>query len=223
MLTVVDSALQDYLKAHDEVPEGPLVAMIPMSVRDEEDETATTQIATLLVEMGGPEMKLRQRLHKVASSAASSKYDAKAMSREALMDFVLMIGGAFEFLQRTGLETSVPPSYNVLVSNVPGAKSRNLYMDGSRLVASYPISTLTPGNNINVTVLSHGNSLDFGLLADHRAIPDIDLIVKGMEKTFYALGTTFAAKSAGKKTVVKKAVAKKPAAKKKAVAKKKSA
>ena len=212
VLTLVDASLHDYLKSHKETPKEPLVAMIPMSVRDEGDDTATTQIATLLIEMGYPKMKLKDRLFKVASSAASSKEDAKQLSREALMDFVLMIGGAFELFQRTGLEASVPPSYNVLVSNVPGAKSRNLYMAGAKLVASYPISTLTPGNNINITVLSHGNSLDFGLVADNHAIPDIELIEQAMEKNFNKLLQMFAEQQEmtkpARKTAVKKTKAK---------------
>jgi hypothetical protein len=48
------------------------------------------------------------------------------------------------------------------------------------MVASYPISTLLPGVNLNATLLSHGDSLDFGLLGDKHALPDLDYVVERM-------------------------------------------
>ena len=191
VLTITDAALHDYLAKHGDDPGQPLVAMCPMSLRDADDDSANTQVATLLVELGQPGANLRERLQQVAKSASGSKADAKKMSKEGLIDFVLLMGGAFELLQRTGLDRFVPQSYNVLVSNVPGPGTEDMYMRGSRLVASYPISTLTPGNNLNVTVLSHGNHLDFGLLAARGTLPDIDYLVERMDQRFQALAREF--------------------------------
>jgi hypothetical protein len=80
-------------------------------------------------------------------------------------------------------------------------------MLGSRLVASYPISTFLPGTNLNVTVLSHGNSIDFGLLADRQAMPDVALLAESIQQRFAELERALAARS-----VRRKAVTKKPAA-----------
>ena len=54
-------------------------------------------------------------------------------------------------------------------------------------MASFPISTLLPGVNLNATLLSHGNSLDFGLLGDRHALPDLERVVEGMAFHFAAL------------------------------------
>jgi len=67
-------------------------------------------------------------------------------------------------------------------------------------LASYPISTLLPGVNLNATLLSHGNSLDFGLLGDMHALPDLEIVVQQMVLRFeelqrVVLGKTRAAAS----------------------------
>jgi len=75
----------------------------------------------------------------------------------------------------------------VLVSNVPGPKGDNLYLRGSKLEASYPLSALLPGLNLNTTLVSHGNSLDFGLLGDRHSLPDLGLVAERMEHHFKLL------------------------------------
>ncbi len=186
-LAIIDAALQEYLKGHGEAPEKPLVAMIPMSLREEDDEQPNTQIAALLVELGEVKTGLTQRLETISASANRSKQHARSMSKEGLIDFVLLVGGFFEFLQRTGLEASMPPSYNVLASNVAGRPDKDLYLADARLVASYPVSTLAPGCNLNITVISHGDNFDIGLLAHKHTIPDPEKITHSMEKNYRAL------------------------------------
>jgi len=68
----------------------------------------------------------------------------------------------------------------VLVSNEPGPGDEHMYLRGSALEASYPISAFLPGVNLNATLLSHGNKLDFGLLGDMHALPDLDIVVERM-------------------------------------------
>jgi hypothetical protein len=55
------------------------------------------------------------------------------------------------------------------------------------MLASYPISALLPGVNLNTTLLSHGNSLDFGLLADRHALPDLEQVVERILHYFVLL------------------------------------
>lgn len=187
VLTLVDAALQDYLRKRGEKSGEPLVALCPMSLREEGDHTANTQVATVHVGLGKPKANIGDRLQQVIESSSAAKQEARAMSRSALMEFVLILAGSMELLMRSGLDQTVSPSYNVLVSNVPGPGDDAMYMAGSQLLASYPISTLTPGVNLNATVLSHGNSLDFGLLADKHAMPDLDSVVESIERYFAEL------------------------------------
>jgi diacylglycerol O-acyltransferase / wax synthase len=235
VLAVIDAALHDYLESKGENTDTPLVALCPMSVRAEGDATASTQATALHVRLGEPGASALDRLQQVVDSSRATKAEARAMSREALTDFAMIMVAALELADRTSLGRVLSPSYNVLVSNVPGPGEDVLYLRGSRQLASYPISAFLPGSNLNVTVLSHGDKLDFGLVADRRALPDVAIVARAMEQRFAeleaaALGRQAAVsrpKAAAKKSKVaptKKAVAKnRTSAKKKATPKKKAA
>ena len=187
ILSVVDAALHDYLEAKHENTSSPLVALCPMSIREEGDDSASTQASAVHVRLGEPGAGPVERLQQVAASSRASKEEARAMSREALLDFALLMAGALELADRTPLGRLLSPSYNVLVSNVPGPGEDVLYLRGARQLASYPISAFLPGGNLNITVLSHGNKLDFGLVADKQALPDVAIVARAMERRFAEL------------------------------------
>lgn len=189
VLTVIDAALHDYLESKGENTRAPLVALCPMSVREEGDATASTQATALHVRLGEPGARPLERLRQVVDSSRATKTEARAMSREALTDYALIMVTALELADRTPLGRVLSPSYNVLVSNVPGPGEDVLYLRGSRQLASYPISAFLPGSNLNVTVLSHGNKLDFGLVADKQALPDVGFVARAMERHFGELET----------------------------------
>ena len=187
ILTVIDAALHDYLEAHSENTDNALVALCPMSLREEGDETASTQATVLHVRLGSPDAKPRDRLQQIIESSSVTKQQARSMSTEALMDFSLAVFSVFELVDRSGLKRLFSPSYNVLISNVPGPSEDTLYIRGSRQLASYPISAFLPGGNLNVTILSHGNQLDFGMIADKHALPDLKFVARSMAKQFAEL------------------------------------
>jgi diacylglycerol O-acyltransferase len=189
VLTVIDAALHEYLEEKGENTRTPLVALCPMSLREEGDSSASTQATALHIRLGDPVSPIRERLQQVVDSSRAIKEEAREMSREALIDFALLMTGVLELADRTGLGRMLSPSYNVLVSNVPGPREDELYLRGSRQLSSYPISAFLPGGNLNVTVLSHGNRLDFGLVADKQALPDITFVARAMERCFAELET----------------------------------
>ena len=187
VLAVVDGALHDYLEFQGKNTSTPLVALCPMSIREEGDNSATTQATALHVRLGDPDATVRQRLKQIVESSRASKDEARTMSSAALMNLAVIMIASLELVDRTGLGRLLSPSYNVLVSNVPGPSEDVLYLRGARHLASYPISAFLPGGNLNVTVLSHGNNLDFGLVADKQTMPNIQYVVDRMEKRFAEL------------------------------------
>jgi hypothetical protein len=64
------------------------------------------------------------------------------------------------------------PLWNLVVSNVPGPQFP-LYMAGARLVANYPVSVITDGMGLNMTVMSYNGHLDFGIVADREQMRDV--------------------------------------------------
>jgi hypothetical protein len=171
-----------------------------MSLRQPGDDTASTQVSAVHVRLGQPGSTVKERLAQVVQSSHEAKDMVSGMSTEALMDFWVFFFAVMELLNRTRLDRYIAPSYNVLVSNVPGPGDEDLYLCGSKMVASYPISTLLPGVNLNATVLSHGNSLDFGLMGDMHSLPDLEFVAQRMLARFEELETAVAGKARRKKT-----------------------
>ena len=66
----------------------------------------------------------------------------------------------------------LPPVANVVISNVPGPPVP-LYMAGAKMLTNYPCSIVVHGVALNITVQSYDQSLDFGLMADAAAMPDV--------------------------------------------------
>jgi hypothetical protein len=77
-----------------------------------------------------------------------------------------------------GIATSGPghPVWNLVISNVPGPQFP-LYMAGARLEANYPVSVITDGMGLNITVMSYCGHLDFGIVADREQMPDVALLM----------------------------------------------
>ena len=66
----------------------------------------------------------------------------------------------------------IPQVANVVISNVPGPPVP-LYMAGAKMITNYPTSIIVHGMALNITVQSYDKSLDFGLMADAAAMPDV--------------------------------------------------
>ncbi len=72
----------------------------------------------------------------------------------------------------TGVLHRLPP-FNLTISNVPGPNVP-VYMCGAKLVAHYPVSVVTDGQGLNITLVGYLGQLHFGLVSSRELIPDID-------------------------------------------------
>ncbi len=77
----------------------------------------------------------------------------------------------------------IPQVANVVISNVPGPPMP-LYLAGARMLTNYPTSIVVHGMAFNVTVQSYAGSLDFGMMADAKAMPDVKVFAQAMEIAF---------------------------------------
>lgn len=169
-LTLVGAALDRYNDLYGERTEKQLLAACPMAVREEGDTDASTQIAAISVKLGYAGMKIHQRLQQVHSSSRDAKDDAKDMSREALMNYLILLGGAATLAAKSPLGDYIPPLTSVNVSNVAGPNYR-CYHGGAEMVRSYPLSTLAGGTAINITFTSFSGRMDFAVVSDAKAVP----------------------------------------------------
>lgn len=169
-LTIVGAALERYAQQHAQPTNRPLVATCPMAIRAEGDTTASTQIAAISVKLGETGVDIQERLRQVHASSSDAKQDAQNMSREALMNYLVLMGGTADLLSKSPVSDYIPPLSTVNVSNVAGPGYR-CYMGGAEMLASYPVSTLAGGTAINITFSSFGGRMDYAVITDAQAIP----------------------------------------------------
>ena len=63
--------------------------------------------------------------------------------------------------------------FNLLVTNVPGPQFP-LFVLGRRLADLFPVAFLPKRHGLAVAVMSYNGGMDFGLLGDYDAMPDLE-------------------------------------------------
>ena len=76
--------------------------------------------------------------------------------------------------------------FNLIVTNVPGPQFP-LYVAGRRLLDVYPIAFLPRNHALAIAIMSYDGRLNFGLLGDYDALPDIDTIADGLRDSLAEL------------------------------------
>ena len=191
IVSICASAVRRWLIEHDELPDGPLVAQIPISVRTSEQAgTFGNRIMLMAAPFFTDEEDPVRRLQRTHEALLEMKERHRALPAELLQDANHFIPPAVfaRAAQLTfRLSTSRPgrPTWNLVVSNVPGPQFP-LYCAGARLEANYPVSVITDGMGLNITVMSYDGHLDFGIVGDRDRFPDlwslIDWLRAGLEE-----------------------------------------
>ena len=84
------------------------------------------------------------------------------------------------------LGTAAPPPFNLVISNVPGAREP-LYWNGARLDGNYPLSIALEGQALNITVSTRAGYMDFGLVGCRRSVPSLQRLLGHLEDSLAGL------------------------------------
>jgi diacylglycerol O-acyltransferase len=95
------------------------------------------------------------------------------LPRDAIKTLALVAQSTAAMINQFRLSSYLPPPANLVLSNVPGPRD-DLYFMGAKLIGYYPMSILMDGQALNITLCSHGDKLDFGILGCRNALPDLD-------------------------------------------------
>jgi diacylglycerol O-acyltransferase / wax synthase len=176
VVAVCAGAVREFLLERDELPDEPLVAMVPVSVRGEEEKgTFGNRISMMIVPIPTDVADPHERLRRAHELLLSAKEHHAALPADLLTDATAFIPPAVAALAaRTtvGILGRTRPPLNLVVSNVPGPRSP-LFIAGARLQSHYPVSAVVDGVGLNMTVMSYLDRVDFGFVADRDQIPDL--------------------------------------------------
>ncbi len=151
-------------------------ALVPMSVKVENPSDAGaigSRVASLLVDLPTGEPSPLMRLHQVAYQTRAHREAGQALSAPAIAGIA---GFAPPTLHSLGARVASGLSrrlFNLVVTNVPGPQ-HPLFLEGSRLLASYPVIPLAKGQPLSVGLTSYDGGVHYGLLGDRDAMPDLD-------------------------------------------------
>ena len=152
MVAICGGALRDYLLQQDALPAKSLYAGIPVSVKTADDPVGN-HLSTIICPFGTDLEDPVARLKRITRVTRQSKADLANLTRAASQDYLNLVLIPGLLLTLAGVSTSIPPPFNVIVSNVPGSRKR-LYLQGSRLDAMYPVSLVTDAQALNISAVS---------------------------------------------------------------------
>lgn len=191
ILAICASALRSYLRFHNDLPERPLVAMVPMSLR-KDDSVGGNQVAVILANLGTHIEDPLERFGVIQASVNEGKTRFAGMTPEQIIDYTALT------LAPTGLAllTGIMPqwlAFNVVISNVPGPREQ-CYWNGARLEHMFPVSAIVNHMALNITIISYKDNLEFGVIGCRRTLPSLQrllgLVEQGLEELEHALGMT---------------------------------
>jgi WS/DGAT/MGAT family acyltransferase len=184
----------------DALPEQPIIASVPMSIRSEGDVELGNKLTTLFTSLETQIVDPVERLRSIAEKMHAAKeignaLKAKEIRRlsESVVPGLANLG--WRAYQAANLEAHVPNPSNLIVSNVPGPPIP-LYTCGARILALHPVPPVVLSQGLNVTVMSYLDSVDFGFTVDREMIPDPWAMAEGVHVAVDELKT--AAKSAAR-------------------------
>ncbi|MBD3664971.1 WS/DGAT/MGAT family O-acyltransferase [Sulfitobacter aestuariivivens] len=195
VMAITSGASRTYLTRKQALPDAALVAFVPISLRQAGNADTNNQVFGMNVPLATNYSKPLKRLEKIAKESGATKAIAGSVQDAAPTDFTILgaptlLPGLMQFYGTTKLADHIPQPVNMCISNNAGPPFP-LYCAGAKVTALYPVSIATHGVALNVTVQSYLENLDFGITADHKAVPDVDdfanLLVDSFEELSEAL------------------------------------
>ncbi len=185
-LCVVDAGVNRYLRAMGRAPEHPLVSICPVSLHDPKVKQATTNVSAIWPGLGPASAPIDRRMRTIMANTRAAKAQIGTLGRDAAYAYAVMAFALSETLTIARPEALGLLPANMLISNVRGP-DRPLYLNGARLEALFPVSTLIAGVGLNVTFMSYAGRVVFGFTANGSALPEVESMARYTAEALVAL------------------------------------
>ena len=190
VLAMCSGALRTYLLEQDALPDSPLVAMTPVSLRkDETEEQSGNAVGTILCNLATDLENPGARLVAIRSSMRLGKATLAGLSQTQVTALSAVVMAPLLLNSVLALHKVSPPPFNLVISNVPGP-TEPLYWNGARLRGMYPLSIPSHGQALNITLTSYAGELNFGLIGCRRSVPSLQRLLTHLEESLQQLEET---------------------------------
>jgi diacylglycerol O-acyltransferase len=161
-----------------------MIAAVPVSLRAAGDMSAANDVTMMLVSIATNEPDVGKRMAAIVAASGRAKRLTGSL-RGAIPTDLPSLGLPWLMARLAPLYRSavaaerIPVIANLAISNVPGPQMP-LYLAGMQMKAYFPVSIVTHGLGLNVTIVSYAGSMDFGLVAAKSAMPDVKRFAKNL-------------------------------------------
>ena len=176
VLAMVTGAMRNYLLAGDELPETPLVSVVPVSISpDVAAMRGANKVSAMFVQLPTHEPDPLERLRIIHEGTKGAKEEHQALGASTLQDWAEhatpnVFALAARLYTRMRLADRHRPIANLVISNVPGPDFP-LYLAGAEMLAAFPLGPVMDGMGLNITIMSYRGVLYWGLVSCARAAP----------------------------------------------------
>jgi WS/DGAT/MGAT family acyltransferase len=185
-VTIVDEGLHRYLRETGRAFQHRLVAMCPMSLRDEGDTEAATKASAMFVHLGEHDASVTERIAQVQTAMGKAKEELRSMSKDAAMMYAVAVLGVAEVRTATHASRVTPPLANLVISNVPGGTEK-MYLNGATLLGTYPVTAIAASVGLNATLTSYHDRMDFGFLGNGATMYDLRELARHVGEAYQEL------------------------------------
>lgn len=183
VLAMCAGALRYYLADQNALPDTPLVAMVPISLRKEDEaDSGGNMVGTILCNLGTHVDDPAHRLQIISESMRKNKKVFSELPRLQALALSAVMMAPLALAAVPGFVSSAPPPFNIVISNVPGP-TQPMYWRGARLDGNYPLSIALDGQALNITVVNNAGNLDFGLVGCRRSVPHLQRLLGHLENS----------------------------------------
>jgi diacylglycerol O-acyltransferase / wax synthase len=175
VLALCAGALREFLRDRGELPDKPLVAVVPMSVHGRSGRPGRNQVSGMFCNLQTHIEDPGQRLRAIAEANSRAKDHSRAIAPSLVLDLTQVIArGVFGFVMGVAAHTPLTHTaiHNVIISNVAGPQDK-LYGMGAEIKGLYPLGPIFHGSGLNITVMSLGGKLNVGIISCRKLVDDL--------------------------------------------------
>lgn len=187
-IAIVGGAMRKYLAHHDELPETSMAAMAPINVRSDRDASAGNIVSAMTVKIRSDISDAGERLQAVHEGTRDAKELTNAVGAKAMTDYTNMmpaklVSEAARLSTRLGLANRMRPSYNCVITNVPGPPIP-IFSTGAKMVATYGTGPVVDGLGLFHAVGSYCGQFMISATCCRAMMPDPGFYRECMQTSF---------------------------------------
>lgn len=192
LLSACAGALRGVLAARGGLPDRPLVAAVPVSVRTDDERGALgNRLSAMLVGLATTAADPVERLQAVAAGSVAAKAQDQLLGPTLFSDLADLVPPVLGSVlagaaSRLGVLHRPRPLCNVVISSFPGP-TFPLYCAGARLLAPYPLGPIIDGAPLNITAQTYLDTVYLGVVTDRQSGPDPWAIASGIDDSLNEL------------------------------------